>query len=288
MLDIQEIYTPTSLTEALQLLHEKKPRVLAGGTDIVVSMRNRVQEDVSLMALGRIPELQGIRMKGQELAIGAMTPFTDIIEHELILKYMPVLSEACLTIASPQIRHAATIGGNIVNAAVSADSIPPLLLYDAEAEIQSVQGVRRIPLKDLFSGPGKTILQVDELLTAILIPQNTLGNLSAHYIKYSVRRSMDLAVLGIGVALSLQEGKLKQLRVALGVAAPVPLRLLNDEDWAGRVPDEDLLEEMIREIERHTKVRDSWRASREYREHLIPVLIREAFDICLKQAEDRS
>lgn len=286
MLDIQDIYTPASIEEALRLLSEKELKILAGGTDVVVTMRNRVQDDTTLMALARIPELNGIRREGDGLFIGAMTPFTDIIEHEIILQEMPVLSEACLTIASPQIRHVATLGGNIVNAAVSADSIPPLLLYDAEAEIRSLQDMRRIPLTDLFTGPGQTVLQRNELLTGILIPKATLGRLSAHYIKYSVRKSMDLAVLGIGLALSLEEGRIKQLRCSLGVAAPVPLRLLHDEDWAGRVPDEDLVEEMIREVERSTKVRDSWRASKEYREHLIPVLLREAFATVLKQAED--
>lgn len=286
MLDIQEIYTPASLEEALRLLSEQEIRILAGGTDVVVAMRNRVQDNVSLLALANIPELRGIRREEDGLLIGAMTPFTDIIENEIILAEMPAFPKACLTIASPQIRHVATLGGNIANAAVSADSIPVLLLYDAEVEIQSLQDKRRIPLKDLFRGPGNTVLQKDELLTDIFIPKDTLGKLSAHYIKYSVRKSMDLAVLGIGLALSLEEGRIQKLRCSLGVAAPTPLRLLQDEDWLGRLPDAGLIEEVIREVESNTKVRDSWRASKEYREHLIPVLLREAYETVLQQAEE--
>ncbi len=288
MLDIKNIYTPKTLDEALLLMDRKILHPMAGGTDLIVEMRNKVMEDVSVIALGNIVEIKGIRMNGDELFIGAMTTFTEITESALIREKMPVLAEAALTIAGPQIRNVATIGGNVANGAVSADSIPALLLYDAIAKIQSKDEVRRVRLKDIFTGPGKTNLTDQELLTGFYIPAEHLGKLSACYIKYSVRKSMDLAVLGVGLALTLKDGVIEKLRCALGVAAPVPLRLLEDSDWSGRIPDEALINEVIAEIEANIKLRDSWRASKEYREHLIKVLVRDAFSKCLDLAEETS
>lgn len=288
MLDIKNIYAPKTLNEALALMDKEILHPMAGGTDLIVEMRNQVQEDVSIIALGNIIELKGIRMNGSELFIGAMTTFTEITESELIKTKMPVLAQAALTIAGPQIRNVATIGGNVANGAVSADSIPALLLYDVIVKIQSKDEVRRVPLKDIFTGPGKTDLTAQELVTGFYVPAEHLGQLSAHYIKHSVRKSMDLAVLGVGLALTLKDGVIEKLRCALGVAAPTPLRLLNDADWAGRVPDEALIQAIIQEIEENIQLRDSWRASKEYREHLIKVLVREAFQKCLALAEEKT
>lgn len=285
MLDLKNVYTPSSLEEALALMAEQKLRPLAGGTDLVVDLRNKVLDNTSVVALGRIEALRGIRREGDSLCIGALTTFTEIINSELIASHAPVLAEAARTIAGPQIRNAATIGGNVANGAVSADSIPSLLVYDAVARIQSVEGTREVPLQDIFTGPGKTNLKQNELLTGLLLPVEELAGLKAHYIKYSVRKSMDLAVLGVAVGLSVKDGVIERLRCALGVAAPVPLRLLRDADWAGRQPDEALVEEILAEIERSIQLRDSWRASKEYREHLVRVLIRDAFRHCLAQTE---
>ena len=288
MLDIKNIYAPKTLNEALALMEKETLHPMAGGTDLIVEMRNQVQEDVSIIALGNVIELKGIWMNGSELFIGAMTTFTEITESELIREKMPVLAQAALTIAGPQIRNVATIGGNVANGAVSADSIPALLLYDVIVKIQSKDEVRRVPLKDIFTGPGKTNLTAQELVTGFYVPAEHLAHLSAHYIKHSVRKSMDLAVLGVGLALSLKDGVIEKLRCALGVAAPTPLRLLNDADWSGRVPDEALIQAIIKEIEENIKLRDSWRASKEYREHLIKVLVREAFQTCLALAEEKT
>lgn len=287
MLDIKKIEIPQTLGEALELMSREALEPMAGGTDLIVDLRNKVLEDKSLIALGSIPELKGIRLEGEDLFIGPTTTFSQIIASELINDLVPVLAQAALTVAGPQIRNVATIGGNVAKGAVSADSIPSLLVYDAVATVQSKAATRQIPLKDLFTGPGKTDLAHDELLTAITIKGEDLSELSAHYIKYSVRKSMDLAVLGVAMALSLKDGVIDRLRVALGVAAPTPLRLLADEDFRGRTPDETLIADVIAAVESSTKLRDSWRASKEYREHLLKVLLRDAFQACLKQAKEK-
>lgn len=288
MLDIKAIHTPTTLDEALDLMSREILHPMAGGTDLLVEMRNKVMDNTSIIALGRLDELRGIRLDDEGLFIGPLTTFTELTESDLIKEKMPVLAEAALTIAGPQIRNVATLGGNVANGAVSADSIPALLLYDTTVKLQSKDEVRYLPLIEIFTGPGKTILTDGELLTGFYIPAENLGRLSARYIKYSVRKSMDLAVLGVGVALTLQDGVIEKLRCALGVAAPVPLRLLSDSDWAGRTPDDSLIEDIITAIEGEIQLRDSWRASKEYREHLIKVLVREAFLDCLAQAEDKT
>lgn len=286
MLDLKKVYTPNTLEEALELMAREELHICAGGTDLLVDLRNKVLEDTSLVALGKIAELKGITMEGDRLVIGAMTTFTEVMESELIRAMIPALAEASGTIAGPQIRNVATIGGNVANGAVSADSIPILLVYDALARIRSRHETREVPLATIFTGPGKTNLKPDELLTALVIPAETLNRLSARYIKYSVRKSMDLAVLGVAMGLSLKDGVINQVRCALGVAAPVPLRLLKDGDWAGRTPDEETLSAIIAEIEGEIRVRDSWRASKAYREHLIRVLVRDAFNHCLAHAEE--
>lgn len=288
MLDLKTIHTPASLAEALDLMDQEELHPMAGGTDLIVEMRNRVMEETSIIALGKIGELKGIRMEGERLFIGPMTTFTELIESPLIQEKIPVLAEAAATIAGPQIRNVATLGGNVANGAVSGDSIPALLLYDATALIQSRDNTREVPLCEFFTGPGRTVITGRELLSGIYIPAETLGRLSAHYIKYSVRKSMDLAVLGVAVGLSLQDGAVDKLRCALGVAAPTPLRLLKDEDWAGRQPDEALMEGILEEIEGEIRLRDSWRASKEYREHLVRVLVRDAFKECLGKAEAKN
>lgn len=287
MLDIEKIYTPKTLPEALELMAGEELEAMAGGTDLIVDLRNQVLEGKSLIALGNIQELKGIRLDGDRLFIGPTTTFTQIIESELIKEHMPVLGQAALTIAGPQIRNVATVGGNVAKGAVSADSIPSLLLYDTVARIQSADGSREVPLKDIFTGPGKTNLGHEELITGLFVARADLDELSAHYIKYSVRKSMDLAVLGVAMALSLKDGVIDRLRVALGVAAPTPLRLLQDEDWRGRTPDEDLIADIIAAVSADTRLRDSWRASKDYREHLIKVLLRDAFRECLVQAKEK-
>ncbi len=287
MLDIKKIEIPQTLADALELMSREALEPMAGGTDLIVDLRNKVLEDKSLIALGNIQELKGIRLEGEDLFIGPTTTFSQIIASDLINEHVPVLAQAALTVAGPQIRNVATIGGNVAKGAVSADSIPSLLVYDAVATVQSKAATRHLPLKDLFTGPGKTDLAHDELLTAITISGADLAELSAHYIKYSVRKSMDLAVLGVAMALSLKGGVIDKLRVGLGVAAPTPLRLLADEDFRGRTPDEALITDVIAAVEGSTRLRDSWRASKEYREHLLKVLLRDAFQACLAQAKEK-
>ncbi|PKK40510.1 Xanthine dehydrogenase, FAD binding subunit [Clostridiaceae bacterium JG1575] len=285
MLDLQKVYRPRSLEEALHLLSNEPLRPLAGGTDLLVELRGQVLREVSILALTYIPELQGIYEEGEHLFIGPMTTFTELIESPLIQKNLPVLAQAAQTIAGPQIRNVATVGGNVANAAVSGDCIPSLLLYDAKVRLMREGSQRTLPLKDFFTGPGTTVRGPEELLGGLLIPKEHLGDLSAHYIKYSVRKSMDLAVQGVGLALSLKQGRIEKLRAAFGVCAPTPLRLLSDDAYRGRRPDEELFQDMLAEVEGSLKLRDSWRASKAYRQHLVRVLLREAYTACLAQAK---
>lgn len=278
MLDIKQIYVPKTLPEALTLL-AKNPnfKILAGGTDLVVHMRHQVMDDVSLMSLQAIDALKVITEDDDTITIGAMTTFTEVSEYPTFVNNMPALVSAMLSIAGPQIRNVATIGGNIANGAVSADSVPVLLVYDTELIIASQTGNRQVALKDFFAGPSRVHLAAGELLSHIVIKKAHIQSRRAHFIKYATRKAMDIAVLSVACALAKDaNGCVDTLKVAMGVAAPTPLDITRITSHAqGKVLDEQLINEIIAIALEDTSIRNSWRASKDYREHLTGTLIRD-------------
>jgi xanthine dehydrogenase FAD-binding subunit len=178
----------------------------------------------------------------------------------------------------------ATLGGNICNGAVSADSATTLLAYDAALKLISPAGTRIVNVRDFYAGPGKVNLLPGEILTNILISEDNYGKTSGCYIKYSSRKAMDLAILGVSVVCKVEENKFSDVRIALGVAAPTPIRCIEAENFArGQAITKDTLKEIGKYAVRSSKARDSWRASKAYREHLIEILTFRA----LKEAVHR-
>lgn len=276
MLDIKQIHVPKTLSQALALLAENpNVKILAGGTDLVVHMRHQVLDDTSLMSLHAIDALKGIKEDHDMITVGAMTTFTEVVEHPTIVKNIPALVTAISSIAGPQIRNVATIGGNIANGAVSADSVPVLLVYDAQLVIASLAGNRRVALKDFFAGPSRVHLADGELLSQIIIKKTHIDSRRAHFIKYATRKAMDIAVLSVACALSEDaDGRIDTLKVAMGVAAPTPLDITRiTSHTQGRTLDEQLIQEIITIALEDTSIRNSWRASKDYREHLTGTLI---------------
>lgn len=275
MFDIVNIERPETLDEALKMLSDNpKLKIIAGGTDVLIRMHNGDLEDAELISLRGIKGLDGISiLEDGTISIGAMATFAQIFRDDIINRHLPVLAEAAVTVGGPQIRNMATIGGNICNGAVSADSATTLLAYGAVLKLVGPAGTRTVPVKDFHAGPGKVRLQPGEILTNFLISPDSYRKASGCYIKYSIRKAMDIAMLGVSTVCKVENGKLSDVRLALGVAAPTPIRCSEAEAFAeGRDITPENLKEIGKLAVKASKARDSWRASKAYREHLIEIL----------------
>ncbi|MDR3576108.1 MAG: FAD binding domain-containing protein [Anaerolineaceae bacterium] len=234
MSEIVDYRRADTIQEACTLLEQPSTRVLAGGTDILLRL-NRSTDPVTLVDITAIQEMTGIRQEQDGIRIGAMTRLADMARAAIFQQ--PVyraLFQGTIQIGSPQIRNLASIGGNLCNAAPSADTAAPLLALDAQAEITSRKCIRYIPLAEFFLGPGKTALTQGEMLTSILIPTPAAGSRSV-YLKHSTRRAMDLAF--VGVAVVLQNTAERQTAIALSAVAPTPIRVSAAEQVINQAKD---------------------------------------------------
>jgi xanthine dehydrogenase FAD-binding subunit len=279
MFNISVLQEPESLDSAVALLRENPAlRVIAGGTDVLIRMQHGSGGWSELLSLRRIRELEEIGMRADgTFSIGAMAPFAKIFEHPDLKRHLRILTEAAVSMGGPQIRNVATIGGNICNGAVSGDSASTLFALDALLKLASAEGERIVPIREFYAGPGKVHLRPGEILSAILIPRDSYQGTGGHYIKFAMRRAMDIATLGVAVLCRIQDGCFQDLRIGLGVAAPVPIRCAEAEAYAqGRPVTRETLREVGRLAVTASKARSSWRASKDYREHLIEVLTERA------------
>lgn len=171
MFDIVRLEKPETIMDALKMLSDDpKLRIIAGGTDVLIKLRGGNIEEAELLSLRSIPNLDEICiLENGTISIGAMTTFAQVFKDEIISRYIPVLAEAAVSVGGPQIRNMATIGGNICNGAVSADSATTLLAYNALLKLENRDGTRIVQLSDFYEGPGKVKLNPGEILTNILI-----------------------------------------------------------------------------------------------------------------------
>ena len=223
-----EMYQPTSLEDASRLLKQHGPggRFLAGGTDLVIAMKEKGLVPKYVVDLKKIPGLTGIKENGDgTISIGALTTMRDVETSPLIKKKYPFLSQSAAEVGSIQIRNRATVGGNMANATPSADVAPSLVALGAAAKISGAAGERSLPLEEFFRGPGQTVMGADEILIEVVIPQ-TGAQLVGEYIKFSPREMMDLAYVGVAVVYNLgaQDKKCTGVRIVLGAVAPTPIR----------------------------------------------------------------
>ena len=289
MYDILETFRADSTQEALTILRDHPGAVLVcGGTDVMIHMKERKLCQAVLISIMEIPELKGIRLDDNgDLIIGPGTCFDDIYTDSLVRRCVPMLADACNQVGSPQIRHVATIGGNLCNGAVSADSVPSLLALDAELTLTSLDGERIVRAVDFHTGPGKTALKKDsEILTCIRIRRETYENHGGHYIKFGQRNAMEISTLGCAVNCAMApNGTIADFAIAFGVAAPRPIRCPQAEQMMiGKRPSTALLKELRKVALSETNPRDSWRASLELRKQLIVELTERAARNAIKQA----
>jgi xanthine dehydrogenase FAD-binding subunit len=284
-------YEATSVAHAISLLQRHSgptTKIVAGGSDVLIQMREGKLAGYTLVSIQRLDELRGVYMDDDEtLRILPVTSFSHITKHPLIKEYINVLGYAVDQIGSPQIRNIGTIGGNICNGVTSADSASTLLAYDAVVEITGPAGVRRLPITDFYIKAGVVALMPDEVLTAILIPKESYENTHGHYIKYAMRNAMDIATLGcsLNVRLSPDKRAVERVRVGYGVAGPVPMRAKNAEEAGnGRPASMDTVNRAAKAALLDVNPRDSWRASKALRLHLAEELCRRAFTMAITRA----
>jgi xanthine dehydrogenase FAD-binding subunit len=224
--------------------------------------------------------MRGVSLDAAEnLRIGSLTSFSHITRDPLIQKYCNVLGEAVDQVGSPQIRNIGTIGGNTCNGVTSADSASTLHAYEAIVELTGKDGVRKVPIKDFYIKAGTVDIKPDEIQTAILIPKASYENTFGHYIKYGMRNAMEIATLGCSVNVRLSSNKktIERCRIAYGVAGPVPMRCPSAEAVAnGAAPSKALAEQFARAVIDDINPRDSWRASKAFRQHIAVEMAKRA------------
>jgi carbon-monoxide dehydrogenase medium subunit len=282
-----EYLAPRSLEEALHMLSLRPEAVpLAGGTDLLVQVKEGQRRVEALLSLKRVPEVHRYTCNGQ-LALGAAVTVGQIAADPQVERHYTALALGAGLIGSVQIRNVATVGGNLCNAAPSADTAPPLLVLGAQAVIAGPQGERTLPLES-FLGPGQTVLQRGELLKEIIVPGPAECS-GSFYLRHTPRARMDIAVVGVAAAITLGDGDvIVEARLALGAVAPVPLRALRAEALLpGHVLDDELLRAAGAAAAQEAQPIDDLRASAEYRRYLVDVLTRRSLHGALARAKAR-
>lgn len=287
MFDIGNVLEPKTLDEAVKM-YDSNPnlKIIAGGTDVLIKMHHGELEGVELLSLKNVKGMNEIKMlEDGSIWIGAMTSFSELFHSELINKHLYILSEAAVSMGGPQIRNMATVGGNISNGAVSADSAPTLFALNAQLKLKSAKGERVVPITEFYDGPGRVKFQPSEILEAIIITKENYEGLKGNYIKYCNRKAMDIAMLSVAAICKVEDGKFSDMRIALGVAAPTPIRCSEAEGYGlGRTVSEEEIKEIAKHALKASKARDSWRGSKAYREHLIEVLVQRAIKEAINRA----
>ena len=270
---------PQTIEEAALLLSSEglRSRIIAGGTDILVKIHDRAVAVDRLISLSKIPGLRFISSDAAEIGFGAMTTLGELERSSLVQRSLPVLFDAVKDLGSVQIRNVATLGGNVCNAAPSADTLPPLLALKAEVTTWSTGGVKRRGLDEFFVGPGKTLLKQGEILQDIRLKPPPPRS-SGFYLKLSRRRGMDIPLLGIAVQIQMDEhfSGCEDVSISMGVAAPTPIRARAAEDLLKGEKVTDRLLEAAGDLAcKEAKPRDSFRCSGEYRRAMIKTLLPE-------------
>ena len=281
MYDIGKFYQAADVEDAVRaLVEDPEAVVISGGSDVLIKIREGKLAGCSLVSIHGIKELEGIRMeKDGTIVIGPATTFSHITNNDIIQKHIPMLGDAVDMAGGPQLRNIGTIGGNVCNGVTSADSASSLCCLDAVLVLEGPDGVREVPISQWYTGPGRTVRNHDEVLTAIRIKKENYQGYGGQYIKYGKRNAMEIATLGCAVSVKLTEDKkhIQDLRLAYGVAAPTPIRCHTTEEAVkGMETGEALAQAVGKGALEEVNPRSSWRASREFRLQLVEELGRRA------------
>lgn len=285
MYDIEKFYQAKDIGDAIRALKEDSQAVvISGGSDVLIKIREGKLAGCSLVSIHGIKELEGVRMEEDgTIVIGPATTFSHVTNNKIIQKYIPILGDAVDQAGGPQLRNIGTVGGNVCNGVTSADSASSFCCLDAILVVEGPEGVREIPIREWYTGPGKTVRNHDEILTAIKIKKEAYEGFGGHYIKYGKRNAMEIATMGCAVTVKLTEDKkrVEELHIGYGVAAPTPIRCFKAEEKVkGMEIGNELFETLGKSVLEEVNPRTSWRASKEFRLQLIEEMAKRA----LKQA----
>jgi len=271
-----QFYSAKSLGDALRFLSEKgeRTKIIAGGTDLIPKLREENSRPEFVLNILEIERLSGITELNHILRIGSTTTHAQLVESEILQRSCPSLVQAAASVGGPLIQNRGTIGGNIANASPAADLAPALLTLDAEVVLMSEKGTRVVALQDFFIGPGKTVLNPNELLVEISIP---LPKGQTIFLKLGRRQAMTLSIVNVAVCLEMEGRNCRNAKIAMGSVAPTPIRcpqaeiLLVDKEI-----DPELISKCAGEAMAMSKPLDDQRAKAWYRVQAGAVLLRRA------------
>ena len=274
-----DYFEPRTLQEAATLLKHGQGRasILAGGTDLLVEIKEHVRRPEYVVNIKRIPDLNGLRFdETGGLKIGALVTARAVETCPVITQSYAGLAQAVRELGSIQVRNRATIVGNLCRASPSADTAPPLIADGAWITIFGLNGERGLPLEEFFTGPGKTVLGPDEIALALALP-SPLPHTGKIYIKHGRRKAMELATVGVAVSLTLADGVCQEIRIVLGAVAPTPIRANQAEAVLRNKPLEQGLVEMAAQAAvNESRPISNVRGSAQYRREMVGVLTKRA------------
>jgi carbon-monoxide dehydrogenase medium subunit len=285
--EYQKVY---SLLEALDAASASKGTAafLAGGTDLLVQIKEGKKQPQCVIDVKGVEEVGGLTLSKDELSIGALTSIRTLETSRPVLENVPLLARAAAKLGSVQIRHRATIGGNLCNASPSADTAPALLALEAQVEICGKTRLRVVDLEKFFLGPGATVLGEGEILTRLKIPLTRKRRGSVYY-KLSTRKAMDLAFVGVAVLIELDEGdRISKARIALGAVAPTPIRVPPvEKQLGGRMLSLESAREYGELAAQSCKPISDLRASADYRREMVRELCQQGLLAAYRQAKSQ-
>ena len=280
---------PQSIEEACEVLTAfgEAAKPLAGGTDLMVNMKKRVVQPSRVLSLKMLKGCSRIEHSGGKILIGACTSVAGLIQNRIIADRLPALQAGAQALGSPLIRNLATIGGNICSARPAADLPPSLLVYGAQVVLHSQKGPRTVLLNDFFTGPGQTVMRVDELLTAIELDAPPAGS-GAGYLNLGIRRVQDIDVINGAAYLALnpRDGTIDKARIALGAVAPTPIRSPRAEQTLqGQRPSPELFVQAGQAAQHDCTPITDFRGGAAYRKAMTAVVVGRVLETALKQSE---
>lgn len=262
-----QFVSPNSINDALNLL-SREPGAwhpFAGGTDLMVLLEAGKLSHKNYLNIWNLDELRGIEVNDEAVTLGALTTYTDVQSHRVLREEFPMLCQAAAETGGLAIQNRGTLGGNIVNASPAADSPPALLAYDAELELTSINGTRRVPYHTFHTGYKQSVRRADELLTRIRLPRHTNG-LYQYYRKVGTRKAQAISKVCLAATARVSDRVIEDIKIAFGSVAPVPLRCLRTEEMLRRARlDQQLVDRAKIELAREIVPIDDIRSTKNYR-----------------------
>ncbi|MCI0546065.1 MAG: xanthine dehydrogenase family protein subunit M [Candidatus Rokubacteria bacterium] len=281
-----ELAMPTSVDDCLRILTEwgARAKLLAGGTDLLPQMKMGAVKPACVVDLSGVDRLGALTADARGLRIGARVTASELEHHAGVRARYLALAESAAVVGSIQVRNLATLGGNLCNAAPSADMAPPLLSLEAEAVIAGKGGERRVPFASFFTGVRQTVVRPEELLVEIVVPAPAPRS-GGSYIRHTPRRELDIAVVGVASQVTLTDGVCAKARIGIAAVAPTPVRATAaEESLAGQPLTPERIERAAELAVEVARPISDQRGSADFRRHLVRVLTRRTLTTALARA----